>query len=379
MKYTTLGTASERVPVVGLGMGKGIGSQARTAAYGREDEKLIRTGVDMGMTFIDTACDYGSGRAEEALGRAVADIRDSVFIATKFPPEKSSYADVISSAETSLKRLGTDRIDLLQTHWPNPRVPLEETLQAMDRLISDGKVRYIGMSNCTIGEARKARSFLPDSRFASIQHEYNLLDRTAESSFVPFCRDNGMTFIGYSPLAHRRPGNDGQQLIRLEEMAKRYAISSTQLVLAWLTRQEGTMVVMRTFNEHHLSENAHTGDFAIAPEDIDLISSIFADDIAGVPAALIRVKGDSSQKVYATLEEARENAYGLTPSPADLAAQIKAGEILKPVKISVDPGARVGPRYEVVEGKLRYWAWVIACGEDVLIPSIIKGELNEHC
>jgi len=372
MKYTTLGMTGESIPVVGLGMGRGTGNHAKTAAYGTEDEKLIRTGIDMGMTFIDTAFDYGSGQAEETLGRAVADIRDRVFIATKFPPEKSSYADVISSAETSLKRLRTDRIDLFQSHWPNPKVPLEETLRAMDRLVSDGKVRYIGMSNCTIGEATEARSFLPGTLFASIQQEYNLLDRTAESGFLPFCRDNGMTFVGYSPLAHRRPENHSHRLAMLDEMAGRYAVSPTQVVLAWLTRQEGTVVVMRTSDEHHLLENARTGDFVFDPEDIDLISYVFADNVTNVPAALIRVKGDKSQKIYGTLEEARENAYGLTPSPTDLAAQIKAGEHLKPVKICLDPTAKEAPRYEVVEGKLRYWAWVIACGKDVLIPSIVR-------
>jgi len=376
MKYTTLGMTGESIPVVGLGMGKGAGNQAKTAAYGSEDERLIRTGIDMGMTFIDTAFDYGFGQAEEALGRAVADIRDQVFIATKFPPEKSSYEDVISSAETSLKRLRTDRIDLLQTHWPNPKVPLEETLRAMDRLVSDGKVRYIGMSNCTIGEAGHARSFLPGTRFASIQHEYNLLDRTTESGFLPFCRDNKMTFIGYSPLAHRRPENHSQRLAILDEMAKRYALSPTQVVLAWLTRQEGTAVVMRTSDKHHLLENGRTGDFAIAPEDIDLISSIFAENVTNVPATLIRVKGDRSQKVYGTLEEARENAYGLTPSPMELAAQIAAGEDLKPVKICLYRTAKGNPRYEVVEGKLRYWAWVIACGKDVLIPSIVREDVE---
>lgn len=372
MKYTTLGMTGESIPAVGLGMGKGTGNQANTAAYGSEDEKLIRTGIDMGMTFIDTAFDYGSGQAEETLGRAVADIRDRVFIATKFPPEKSSYADVISSAETSLKRLKTDRIDLFQSHWPNPKVPFEETLRAMDRLVSDGKVRYIGLSNCTIGEATEARSFLTGTRFASIQHEYNLLDRTAESALLPFCRDNGLTFLGYSSLAHRRPGNNNRRLAMLDNIAKRYSLSSSRLVLEWLTRQEGTVALTQTSNEQHLFENARTGDVTIVPEDISLISSIFAGDVTNVPAMRMRVKGDSSQRTYATLGQARENTYGLTPSPTELAAQIRAGEHLKPVKIRLNPAAGKDPRYEVIEGKLRYWAWVIACGEDVLIPSIIQ-------
>src|SRR4030042_3176480 len=285
MKYTFLGTSSEAIPVVGLGMGKGIGNQAKTAIYGSEDERLLRLGVDLGMTFIDVAYDYGSGQAEEALGMAIANIRNKVVIATKFPPEKSSYADVLRSAEESLRRLKTDRVDLFQTHWPNPQIPLEETLRAMEKLVNDGKVRHIGLSNCTIEEAKKARSFLLNIPPVSIQHEYNLLDRTAESHFIPFCRDNGMTFIGYSPLAHTSVGRTDERLLRLEEMAEKYSLSSTQLVLSWLTRQEGTMVVMRTSNEQHLLENAKIGDLMLAPEDIDAISSIFANDVKNIHAS----------------------------------------------------------------------------------------------
>lgn len=372
MKYGFLGTSGEKIPLIGIGMGKGIGNDAKTAFYGSEDEELIRLGVDLGMTFIDVAYDYGSGQAEEVVGRSIADIRDKVFIATKFPPEKSAYADVIISAEESLGRLKTDRIDLFQTHWPNPQIPIEDTLRAMVKLVDDGRVRYIGLSNCTIGEAKKARSFLSNIPPVSIQHEYNLFDRTAESHFIPFCRDNGMTFIGYSPLTHTRLGRKDERLIRLEDMAEKYSLSSTQLVLSWLTRHEKTMVVMRTSNKQHLLENAKIGDLMLASEDIDAISSIFASDVKNIPASLMWVKGDNSQKVYTTLEEAYENGYGLTPSPAELAEQIKSGEILKPIKICVDSSIKENMRYEVVEGKLRYWAWVIAYGKDVLIPTIDK-------
>ena len=132
------------------------------------------------------------------------------------------------------------------------------------------------------------------------------------------------------------------------------------------------MVVMRTSNEQHLLENAKIGDLMLAPEDIDAISSIFANDVKNIPASLMSIKIDNSQKAYTTLEEACENCYGLTPSPSELALQIKAGETLKPIKISIDSNVKGNLRYEVVEGKLRYWAWVIAYGKDVSIPSIIK-------
>jgi aryl-alcohol dehydrogenase-like predicted oxidoreductase len=370
MRYTVLGTSNDKIPVVGLGMGKGIGNQAKTAGYDVEDERCIRLGVELGMTFIDVAHDYGRGQAEEAVGRAIKGIREKVFIATKFPPEKSSGKAVMAAAEESLKRLKTDRIDLFQTHWPNPQIPLEETLKAMEKLVDDGKVRYIGLSNCTIGEAKRARSSLLHAPLASVQQEYNLLDRTAEAHFMPFCREIGMTFIGYSPLAHLNLDRKDARLTKLEEIAGKNSLSPTQLVLAWLTRHKGTMVVMRTSSAHHLEENAQTGDLKMSPEDMNAISSIFASEVRSIPASLMWVRDAS--KVYTTLEGACRNAYNLTPSPAELAEQIRSGEILKPIKICACPHTEGHRQYEVVEGKLRYWAWVLAYGKDVVIPSIVK-------
>lgn len=372
MRYTLLGRTGEKLPIVGLGMGKGIGGFAKTAAYGNEDEKCVRLAVELGMTFVDVAYDYGLGQAEEALGRAVRGIREKVFIATKFPPEKSSFEGVVDSAEASLKRLGTDRIDLFQSHWPNPQVPLEETLRAMEKLVHDGKVRFIGLGNCTTIEAEKARAGIPNTAIVSIQNEYNLLDRTAESRLIPYCAENGMTFIGYSPLAHLREGKADRRLAALEKIAERYDISTTQLVLNWLTRHGGNMVLMRSSSARHLRDNARTGDVSIDPEDLLSVSSIFAGEVREIPASRIRVRADGSDKVYTTLEAARANIHGLTPSPAELAEQIMAGEMLKPIKLCADGDPEANCGYHVAEGKLRYWAWVIAGGQDVLIPSIIK-------
>jgi len=365
MKYIFIGTSSEKIPIVGLGMGKGVGNAAKTASYDGEDERLIRLGVDLGMTFIDVAHDYGLGKAEGAVGRAISGIREQVFIATKFPPEKSSYVDVIESAEQSLIRLKTDRIDLFQSHWPNPQIPMEETLRAMETLIHDGKVRYIGLCNCTIGEAVKAQSSILKGHLISIQQEYNLLDRTAESYFIPFCKENRMTFIGYSPFANSKLGRKDDRLAKLNEIAKKYSFSVAQLILSWLTRHQGTLVLTHTSNEQHLLDNAKTGDLTVVPEDLTTISSIFVSEVKNIQASLMWIRKDDSQKIYTTLEEAYENNYGLTPSPTELALQIKSGEILKPIKICAGS-------YEVVEGKLRYWAWVIAYGVDVQIPVIVK-------
>lgn len=376
MKYTTLGSTGEPMPIVGMGMGKGIGNDAKTAKYDAHDERLIRLGIDLGMTLIDVAYDYGCGRGEEAVGRAVKGIRDRAFIATKFAPEKSSYKDVIASAEESLQRFKTDRIDLYQTHWPNPKIPLEETLSAMEKLAKDGKIRHIGLSNCTASEAKRALAFLQNNPPVTIQHEYNLLDRTAESQTIPFCTGNGITFIGYSPLAHTKLSGNDDRIMKVIDIAARHGLSINQLVLYWLTRKAKTIVLTRTSSEDHLRENAMVGDPVMSPEVFDEISTLFPSSVEHIPATFMWVGCDGTQKTYTTLEEALENRFCLAPSPVELAGQIISGEILKPVKVLAGPAELEESRYEVVEGKLRYWAWVIAHGKDVLIPSIIKKQEN---
>lgn len=378
MNYTTLGNSGEQIPVIGLGMGKGIGSDAKTAEYDALDEGRIRLAVDLGMTLIDVAYDYGCGRGEEALGRAVKDMRNRVFISTKFAPEKSSYQDVIASAEESLQRLKTDRIDLYQTHWPNPEIPLEETLGAMERLVKEGKVRHIGLSNCTMAEAKRARAFLHDTPIAALQHEYNLLDRTAESQWTPFCLEEGVTFIGYSPLTHTKLQGDDQRMVGLRDIAARHGLSTTQLALSWLTRGPGIVVLVRTSSEDHLRENQKAASIVLAPETVDEVAFLFPSKVKRIPANCMWVRGDKRQRSYSTLAEALENRFRLTPAPAELAGQIRTGENLKPVKVLAGPGEGTTLRYEVIEGKLRYWAWVIAFGNDAPVPSIVANSHQEN-
>ena len=376
MKYTTLGNSEEQIPVIGMGIGKGSGNGAKTAEYDARDERMIRLGVDLGMTLIDVAYDYGCGRGEEALGRAVKNIRNKVFIATKFPPEKSSYREVIASAEASLRRLQTDRIDLYQTHWPSPEIPLEETLAAMGKLMQEGKVRHIGLSNVSLSDAKRARAFLGTSPFVTLQHEYNLVDRTAETQMIPFCRKEGVTFVGYSPLAHRKLPGSEERVEKLNGIAARHGLTSTQLALSWLTREPGMVVLARTGSEDHLKENERAADFVLPLESVEAVENLFPGKVERIPASKMRVRGDPMQRTYASLEEALENRFRLAPSPIELAGQIRAGEILKPVKVVGGPEEGTEFRYEVVEGKLRYWAWVIAYGKDVPIPSIVQNREN---
>jgi len=193
MRYKILGNTNENVPAVGQGcMGIG-GYLSRDDSRAESHVTALKTGIELGMNFIDTAEDYGAGHSEELVGRAIKGIRDKVFIATKVSPQNLHSSDLLQSAEGSLRRLGTDYIDLYQIHWPNSQILIEETMSAMTRLLEEGKIRYIGVSNFSLSELKEAQRALPRQKIISTQVEHSLMDRTIEVDTLPYCERNGIT------------------------------------------------------------------------------------------------------------------------------------------------------------------------------------------
>jgi aryl-alcohol dehydrogenase-like predicted oxidoreductase len=210
-----LGTAPFTVSVAGLGCNN----------FGRPDtftfdqagtDAVVDAALDAGVTFFDTAELYGAehGLSETRLGHAIRGRRDQVVIATKFghtgapspiPGAKGSRAYIRAAVDASLRRLGTDRIDLYQQHTPDPSVPIEETLGALDELVAEGKVLAIGNSNfdaAQIAQAQAAAARLGTARFVSAQNEYNLLSRGVERDVLPAARTAGLGFLPFFPLAN---------------------------------------------------------------------------------------------------------------------------------------------------------------------------------
>jgi aryl-alcohol dehydrogenase-like predicted oxidoreductase len=194
---------SLQATVVGLGCNN-FGMRLDAAATA----KVVGAALDAGVTFLDTADSYGRGRSEEYLGRALAGLRQEVVIATKFGSEmgegmrgaRAGY--VAQAAEASLRRLGTDYIDLYQLHRPDPSVPIAETLGALDALVRAGKVREIGCSNFSMEQLREAAATPPGAaRFVSVQNEYSMIARETEKEVLPECARTGMAFLPYYPLA----------------------------------------------------------------------------------------------------------------------------------------------------------------------------------
>lgn len=378
MKYKNLGNTNEKVAVVGQGC-MGIGGYLfKDNSEEKEQIKALRLGIELGTNFIDTAEDYGAGHSEEIVGRAIEGMRDKVFIATKVSQKYLSYNDVLRSAEGSLKRLKTDYIDLYQIHWPNPAIPIEETMRAMEKLLSQGKIRYVGVSNFSLRELKEVKNALSGSQIVSMQAEYSPLDRTIEEDILPFCESEKITTIAYSPLGKGKLSgkeNGGSKKIEeLQKIAVKYNKSVVQIILNWLVAHPSVIAIPQATNPVFIKENAASPDFELEKKDFTAINELFVQKCIYVPTNRIRVistQGKDSRQAYQTVKEAMENKLQFIPSPCDLAQSFKKEKRIKPVHLAPSADNSGKYDYDLKEGRIRYWAWVIAYNGNKSIPAYI--------
>lgn len=371
MKFKTFRDKAYKISAIGQGTGIG-GYKAKLTIYNNSHVEALRLGIDLGMNLIDTAEEYGDGQAEITVGKAVKGLRDKVFIATKFSPRHSSYNDVLRAAENSLRRLQTDYIDLYQIHWPNPCMPLEDTLRAMCVLVKSGKVRHIGICNFMISGIKNILAFLSDIQLASIQLEYNLFDRSIEKNILPFCQERNISVIGYSPLDQGRVVSGDKKTTLLQQLAEKHDKTIAQIILNWLVSHPGVVVIPNATNQAHLRENAVAADFNLSKEDKKLIDDIFIQEPEQISVSKIKVIDNKNPNSYRTVQDAIENRMRFVPSPLELSKEILAGEEIKPIRVRRLNVNKDGYEFDLLEGRVRYWAWVIAYGNAKAIPAYIR-------
>ena len=219
---------------------------------------------------------------------------------------------------------------------------------------------------------QRAQSCLSHIPLVSTQQEYNLIDRTVEQRIMPFCTEEKLTLIAYSPLLRGKIAASDRRKDVLCEVASKYGTTVAQLVLSWLLRDPCTIVIPKASSEQHLRENAAVPELQIEPADYERISELYALEVENIPTDLVEVAEDANRNVYRTLDEAIENRLDLVPSPIELAEQIVQGELLKPVKLRLDATDPGKVRYRLLEGRVRYWAWVIAHDGQVPIPALVE-------
>ena len=265
LRYVTL-RDGERVPALGQGTWH-MGENRRHAA---EEAAALRLGIDLGMTLIDTAEMYGSGGAEEVIARVANGLRDSLFIVSKVYPHNASRAGIVAACERSLKRLGTDRIDLYLLHWRGS-TPFAETLEGFLRLERDGKIRHHGVSNFDRADIAEWSALKGGDAVAADQVLYNLARRGPEWDLVPWCREHRVAIMAYTPLG--TGGMLGNPA--LAEIARRRDATPAQIALAWLLRRENTIVIPKASRPEHVRENRGALDIQLTTEDLTALDRAF--------------------------------------------------------------------------------------------------------
>ena len=301
MEYRRLGNSDLGVSAIGLGC------MSMSGTYGKGDDAesiaVIERALDIGVNFIDSSDMYGWGHNEELIGRALRGRRNRAIVTTKFgqlqkPDDRGASVDgrpeyVARACDASLKRLGVDVIDVYYQHRVDPKVPIEETVGAMSRLVERGKVRYLGLSEAAPATIRRAHAVHPIS---AVQSEYSLLYRNPAEETLPTCRELGISFVAYSPLGrgflsgaiqveadlseddrrrqHPRFQGDnfGKNLAlvrRIQEIAEKKGVTPSQLVLAWLLARGGDIVpIPGTKRRRYLDENAGAVGVTLTAEEI---------------------------------------------------------------------------------------------------------------
>jgi len=262
-----------------------------------EDEvniKLLQTAFDRGVNSFDTAEAYGDGHSETIVGLALAGKRKECVLATKVSKDHLRRDDLRRAVEKSLQRLRTDYLDLYYVHWPNPEIPLQETMTEMSRLKEEGIIRAIGVSNFSLSLLQQAQEY---AQVDAIQPEYSLLQREIEGGLLPYCREQSIAVMAYSPLTKgiltgafhfgnaklkeddfRRSRRfflpehlekEKELLLLLKEIAEAKGVSISQVALAWLLAQPGlTSAIVGTQNERHLLDNLQATGLQLSQEEL---------------------------------------------------------------------------------------------------------------
>jgi aryl-alcohol dehydrogenase-like predicted oxidoreductase len=325
MKHRTLSAGLEAGEL-------GFGAMVLVGLYGKVDERraleAVGHALDRGTTLVDTADGYGvDGSNERLVGRAIAGRRGGVVVATKWgiaPPGRpahrvdASYANEIwidarperarAAADASLARLGVEAIDLWYLHFPDPGVPIEETVVAMAALVDEGKVRHLGLSNVSADELRRASAVHP---IAAVQAEYSLWTRTPERELLPAARELGVGFVAWGPLGngflagsadrlgdgdfrHNAPrfreenlGRNIDRFAPLRALADELAVTPAQLALAWLLhRGQDIVPIPGSRSPAHIDENLEAADIRLSAEVLERIDSLAPAGLAVGPALL---------------------------------------------------------------------------------------------
>jgi diketogulonate reductase-like aldo/keto reductase len=252
-----------------------IGQGSAQLAQGRHpeavEEEALRTGLSLGMTLIDTAEIYGSGRSEKLIGRAIAGQRDRVFLVSKVWPNHVTGNGIARACEASLARLGTDYLDLYLLHWPNGVTDLAAVVAGFENLRAAGKIRAWGVSNFNVSQMEDLVHVPDGHRCSTNQVPYNVASRDIEHDLLPWCEQRGMPVMAYSPLG-------GSSLVRdptLARIGAAHGCSATAVALAWAIRSGNVIAIPESGAPAHVKENAVALSLTLTPQELATLDAAY--------------------------------------------------------------------------------------------------------
>ena len=299
MQYMTLGQTAMKASRITFGCWE-MGGEKWKLTSDETNIQVVRTALENGVNSFDTAEGYGAGHSETILGKALEGRRKDCIIATKVSPENLNASSVRKSLEASLKRLRTDYVDIYYIHWPNPGIPMEETMSAFNKLKEEGLLRAIGVSNFSLEQLKEA---LKLGRIDLIQPEYSLLQRDIEKGILPFCSENRISVMSYSSIAKgiltgvfhigqtqlaeddfRAPRRlflkahmekESELIHAMKKIADTRKITLSQLAISWLLHKEGlTSALVGTQNQKHLIENIKAADIELTGDEMGNLDAV---------------------------------------------------------------------------------------------------------
>jgi diketogulonate reductase-like aldo/keto reductase len=253
-------------------LGQGTWRMGEQAACARDEAAALRLGIELGMTLIDTAEMYGEGGSEQVVGRAIAGLREKVFLVSKVYPHNATRAGTVAACERSLARLNTDRLDLYLLHWRGG-VALSEFVEGAERLKRDGRILRWGVSNFDVDDMEELLALPGGDACAANQVLYNPEARGIEFDLIPWCQDRGIPVMAYSPL-----GQGGRLLksAALKRVAERHGVPPASIAIAFSLRLPGVISIPKSATLEHVRANAAAGSLPLSQQDLAELDAAFA-------------------------------------------------------------------------------------------------------
>lgn len=263
-------------------LGQGTWNMGESGAAAATEVRALQAGIDLGMTLIDTAEMHADGNAERIVGQAISGRRQQVYLVSKVLPHNASQRGTIAACEASLKRLGTDHIELYLLHWRGPH-PLAATVEGMEKLVAQGKIGGWGVSNLDSDDIDELLQEPQGSHYLCNQVLYNLSRRGIEYDLLPQALEQGVAIMAYSPIEQGRILKNAA----LGSVAQRHGVTPAQVALAWVLRQPGVIAIPKTADAAHVQANRACLDLQLTAADLKELDAAFPPPRRKQPLAML--------------------------------------------------------------------------------------------